>query len=52
MSVIATGCHPRLDAPLMLEEGAVEDIESATDIVLEGTADVCVNVLAVAWTSS
>jgi hypothetical protein len=32
----------------MLGEDAVEDIESATDIVLEGNAEVCVNVLAVA----
>lgn len=48
MRVIATGCHPRVDAPLMLGEGAVEDIESATDIVLEGDTEVCVNVLAVA----
>jgi hypothetical protein len=28
-------------------EGAAEDIESATDIVLEGDAEVCVSVLAV-----
>lgn len=48
MSVIATGCHPRLDAPLMLKEGAIEDIESAIDKVLEGTANICVNILAVA----
>jgi hypothetical protein len=32
----------------MLREGAVKDIESATDIVLEGDAEVCANVLGAA----
>jgi hypothetical protein len=45
---IATGCHAGVDAPLTPGEGAVEDIESATDIVLEGDADAFVYVLAVA----
>jgi hypothetical protein len=46
--VIATGCHARVDALLTPGEGAVKDIELAIDIVLEGDAEVCANVLAVA----
>jgi hypothetical protein len=49
---MATGCHVEVDDPLMLGEECVEDIESATDIVLEGDSDASANVLAATGTGS
>jgi hypothetical protein len=49
---MATGCHVKVDDPLMLGEECVEDIESATDVVLEGDSDASANVLAATGTGS